>query len=40
VVLEEALLNEILESFIGEVDTGLVKGVGTAGHVLWSRKVE
>jgi len=39
-VLEQAFLDEILESFIGEVDTELVEGVGTAGHVLWSRKIE
>jgi len=40
VVLEQAFLDEILESFVGEVDTELVEGVGTAGHVLRSREIE
>ena len=40
VVLEKAFLNEILESFVGEVDAELVEGIGRAGHVLWSREIE
>ena len=39
-VLEQTLLNEVLESFVGEVDTELIEGVGAARRVLWSRKVE
>ena len=39
-VLEKAFLNEILESFVGEVDAELVEGIGRAGHVLWSREIE
>ena len=40
VVLEKTFLDEILESFVGEIDTELVERVGTAGHVLWSGKIE
>ena len=38
--LEQTLLNEILKSFICEVDAELIEGVGATSHVLWSRKIE
>jgi hypothetical protein len=31
---------EVLQMLVVTVDAELVKGIGTAGHVLWSRKVE
>jgi hypothetical protein len=40
VVLEKTFLDEVLESFVGEIDTELVERVGAAGHVLWSGKIE
>ena len=32
--LKKTFLDEVLESFVGEIDTELVESVGTAGHVL------
>jgi hypothetical protein len=38
--LEELLLNEVTEAFIGKVDGKLVEGIGSESEVLGSRKVE
>ena len=38
--LEQTFLNGILKSFVGEVDTELIEGIGAACYVLRSRKVE
>ena len=38
--LEELLLNEVMEAFVGKVDGKLVKGTGSGSEVLGSRKVE
>ena len=39
-LLEERPLDPVLEAFVGEVDAKLIKGVGTAGHVLGPRNIE
>ena len=39
-VLEELLLNEVMEAFVGKVDGKLVKGIESGSEVLGSGKVE
>ena len=38
--LEELLLNEVMEAFVGKVDGKLVKGTGSRSEVLGSKKVK
>ena len=38
--LEELLLNEVMEAFVGKVDGKLVEGIELGSEVLGSRKVE
>jgi hypothetical protein len=40
VLFEERLLDPVLEAFVGKVDAKLIKGVGTARHVLGSGNIE
>ena len=38
--LKQSSLDPVLWPFVGEVDSELIKGVGSAEQVLWSREVE
>ena len=40
VILEELLLNEVMETFVREVDGKLIEGIGSGSEVLRSKKVE